>query len=447
MLKAKEGDEKEPFKIKKQTVDQAFPKGVVSFRWDCDLKGFGLKVTEAGKKTYIYQYRTGGRESTTKRVTIGEHGSPWTPAMAREEALRLAALVQRHIDPREDERQRRKRAVTLAFQDYAGHFVERYLKVEWKETWQEAERILNRDIVPAFRRQPLPTITKGDIEDLLSGMNDRPALKRQAYAVLNKLFTWAVKSRGDIAISPMETMEAVANVPARERYLSAEELAGFLIAADSMPYPFGPYLLALAGSLQRRETVAQMDWSHLKRTHDQWSIPGRLIKNKLDHEAPCNGEVRIALASRPSKRAGLVFTTTGTTAVSGFSKAKDALDKRMIAVLRARAEDRNEDVTDLDDAVVLPPWRLHDLRRTGATMLQAMGVPVEVTECILAHVGGTREGVAGVYNKYKYLIEKRVALELWGEFLHDVRTTVMAIEPHRKWLYADRLKRLDVEAG
>jgi len=44
-------------------------------------------------------------------------------------------------------------------------------------------------------------------------------------------------------------------------------------------------------------------------------------------------------------------------------------------------------------------------------------VPVTVTEEILAHTGGTREGVAGIYNKYRYLPEKRVALELWGEFL------------------------------
>lgn len=447
MSKTNEGGKGEPFKIKKQTVDQPFPEGVVSFRWDCDLKGFGLKVTAAGKKIYIYQYRTGGRESTTKRVTIGEHGSPWTPAMAREEALRLAGLVQRDIDPREDERQRRKEAVTLAFQDYVGIFVERYLKIEWQETWQEAERILNRDIAPAFRRRPLPAIKKGDIEELLSGMNDRPALKRQAYAILKKLFNWAVTSRGDIDVSPMEKMDAVKNVKPRDRFLSAEELASFLLAADRMPYPFGPYFLALAGSLQRRETVAQMDWSHFNRSGDQWSIPGPLMKNKLAHEAPCNAEVQATLATRPSKRVGLIFTTTGITAVSGFSKAKAALDAHMISILRERAEKRGEDVADLDDAVLLPAWRLHDLRRTGVTMLQAMGVPIEVTEDLLSHVSGTREGIAGVYNKYKYLPEKRIALGLWGEFLRDLRSTTLAAEPHRKWLYADRLKRLDAHGA
>jgi len=128
-----------------------------------------LKVTATGKKTYIYQYRKGGREPTTKRVTIGEHGSPWTPATARDETLRLSGLVDRGMDPREDERQRRKEAVTLAFQDYAELFIDRYLKVNWKQTWEEGARILRRDVVPAFRNRPLSSITKGDLDDLLTG--------------------------------------------------------------------------------------------------------------------------------------------------------------------------------------------------------------------------------------------------------------------------------------
>lgn len=73
-------------------------------------------------------------------------------------------------------------------------------------------------------------------------------------------------------------------------------------------------------------------------------------------------------------------------------------------------------------------------------------MPVEVTEDILAHTSGTRQGVVGVYNKYRYLSEKHVALDLWGEFQRDLRGTTLAVEPHRKWLYADRLKRLDAEA-
>ena len=433
-------------KITKRVVDAAMATGKNHFLWDTEVKGFGLKVSATGKRSYIFQYRTGGRESATKRFTIGEHGSPWTPDLARKEALRLAGLVRQGNDPREDERQRRRAAVTLAFDDYVDFFVKRYLKLNWKR-WHEAERILKRDVVPVFRSRPLPSITKGDVDDLLCGMNDRPALKRQAYAILNKLFNWAMKTRGDVSVSPMASMDAVPPVNPRDRHLSAEQLAAFILAADATPYPFGPFSRMLAGSLQRRETVAGSDWAQFSASDHIWSIPATLMKNNLVYLSPSNFEVERVLSILDNKCAGLVFTTTGTTAISGFSKAKKALDKRMIAILRARAQARGEVVTDVNDEIILPPWTFHDLRRTGATALQGLGVPVEVTEDILDHTSGTRKGVAGIYNKYRYFTEKKVALALWGEFLRDLRTTTLATEPHRKWLYADRLRRLGAEAG
>lgn len=432
-------------KLTKRTVDSVTPSGKVSFLWDAEVKGFGLKISATGKRSYIFQYRTGGRESATQRSTIGEHGSPWTPDLARKEALRLAALVRQGSDPREDQRQRRRAAVTLAFEDYADSFVQGYLKERWKR-WQEAERILKRDIVPVFRRRPLTSITKGDIDDLLCGMNSRPALKRHAYAILNKLFNWALNTRGDIPSSPMATMQAVPTVKSRDRHLTAEELAAFVIAADATPYPFGPYFRLLAGTLQRRETVAGSDWGQFNDADHMWSIPAHLMKTDADHLSPCNDEVDSALSFMGRKRTGLAFTTTGKTPISGFSRAKKALDKKMIELLRNRARERSESVEEIEDTVLLPPWRLHDIRRTGVTALQAMGVPVEVTEDILAHTSGTRSGVAGVYNKYKYLTEKRIALDLWAEFLRDLRSTSLAGEPSLKWLYADRLKRSNIRA-
>lgn len=432
-------------KLTKKAVDAVSPTGRVILLWDTEVKGFGMKISSNGKRSYIFQYRSGGRESVTQRFTIGEHGSPWTPDLARKEALRLAALVRQGNDPREDQRQRRRSAVTLAFEDYADTFVQGYLKKRWKR-WQEAERILKRDIVPVFRRRPLTSIAKGDIDDLLCGMDNRPALKRQAYAILNKLFNWALKTRGDIPNSPMASMDAVPTVKPRDRHLTGEELAAFIIAADATPYPFGPYFQLLASTLQRRETVARSDWGQFNAVDHLWSIPAHLMKNDLDHLLPCNSEVEATLRTMGCKRTGLVFTTTGKTAISGFSKAKKALDERMLATLRDRASDRGEDVEEIDDAVLLPPWTLHDIRRTGVTALQAMGVPVEVTEDILAHTSGTRKGVAGVYNKYRYLSEKGVALEIWGEFLRELRDTTLAGQPNRKWHYADRLKRSNMAA-
>src|SRR5215467_608041 len=85
-------------KITKRTVDALHPNGTSMFLWDCNLKGFGLKVTPAGSKIYILQYRKGGRGSPTKRVTIGRHGAI-TPEQARKEAARLLGAIAHGGDP------------------------------------------------------------------------------------------------------------------------------------------------------------------------------------------------------------------------------------------------------------------------------------------------------------------------------------------------------------
>jgi hypothetical protein len=59
-------------------------------------------------------------------------------------------------------------------------------------------------------------------------------------------------------------------------------------------------------------------------------------------------------------------------------------------------------------------WRLHDLRRTVATGLQRLGVRLEVTEAVLGHVGGSRAGIVGVYQRHNWAEEKRAALDAWG---------------------------------
>ena len=102
-------------------------------------------------------------------------------------------------------------------------------------------------------------------------------------------------------------------------------------------------------------------------------------------------------------RSGLVFTTTGETPVSGFSRAKRRVD-REAGALGAKEE----------EPIKIAPWRLHDLRRTMATGMQRLGVRCEVTEAILNHVSGAKSGVAGVYQRHDWGPEKRSALDAWA---------------------------------
>ena len=87
-------------KITKQLVDLSIVMNQPYFIWDTDVKGFALKVSNAGKKTYIVEYRTaGGRAGSKRRLTIGRHGSPWTAEAARDEARKLLGSVAHGEDP------------------------------------------------------------------------------------------------------------------------------------------------------------------------------------------------------------------------------------------------------------------------------------------------------------------------------------------------------------
>ena len=87
----------------------------------------------------------------------------------------------------------------------------------------------------------------------------------------------------------------------------------------------------------------------------------------------------------------------------GWSKAKAALDRRIV-----------------QSGILIAPWRLHDLRRTVATRMADLGILPHVVEAVLNHISGHKAGVAGIYNKALYSVEKRQALERWAEHLQGV---------------------------
>ena len=131
----------------------------------------------------------------------------------------------------------------------------------------------------------------------------------------------------------------------------------------------------------RRTEIAALRWSEI--------CDGRI---ELSGERTKIGEPRIAGSK-------FVFTTTrGETRVSGWSRSKELLD-------RAAAEIAGESLAE---------WRLHDLCRTAATGLQRLGVSLQAIEAVLGHLGGSRGGIVGVYQRHSFADEKRAALQTWG---------------------------------
>ena len=392
-------------RITKHAVDTLLPAMKDHFLWDDELRGFGLRMTPAGARSYVLQYRMGGREAPSRRYTIGRHASPWTPQTARKEAERLMIQIHQGIDPVQAEHERRRQAVDLAFAAYAESFIDLYLKKRWKQ-WTLGAGVLRREAVPVLLSKPLPSIKRSDLAGVWDRTQDRPAIARMTHATLRKLFRWAV-SRGDLDRSPLEGVEAPPPVPARERVLTDGELAMIWASCEPLGYPFAGLIRMLMLTGQRRDEVASLDWKELDRAQRLWVLPSQRAKNNKPHLVPLSDlTIKViddTAGSDAWPRNGLVFSTTGRTPVSGFSKDKRRIDDFLGA--------------NLPPGVELQPWRIHDLRRTTATGLQRAGVRFEVTEAVLNHVSGARGGIAGVYQRHDWADEKRDALERWETHL------------------------------
>lgn len=389
-------------KISKRTVDSLPVGPKENYLWDTDLKGFGAKITAAGSINYIIQFRMGGREAKTRRFTIGTHGSPWTPTTARLEAERLLVIVAQGIDPVDAEKQRRREAVDLAFANYADLFARSCKRDGWRRL---VERSIRLYLKPTFGMKPLPAITKVDVVSVLDQMPpEQVANRRNVFAVMRRLFRWAV-SRGDIDRSPMEGMETPPAVKPRERWLKDGELRHIWNATPECHPCFGPIVRLLIVTGQRREEVSGMHWQELSRVERLWTLPGSRTKNGEPNSIPLN-DLAIAELDRQARgdkwpRKGRIYATATGAGFTGYAKGKVKLDSAI--------EERCGEPLDA--------WRLHDLRRTLATNFQRLGVRFEVTEAVLNHVGSSRAGVAGIYQRHDWKDEKRQALDAWNDHL------------------------------
>lgn len=266
-------------------------------------------------------------------------------------------------------------------------------------------RSLRLHIKPVLREKALPTMTRPDVVAVFDRMPaEQVANRRNVFAVLRRLFRWAV-SRGDISASPMEGMETPRAVKPRERWLSDKELARVWLHAPKCHHCFGPIVRLLIVTGQRREEIGGLQWEELDRDEREMRLSGARTKNGEPTLVPLNdlaiAELDQVAGSEAWPRRGRVFPTATSAAFTAYHKGKTKLDK----------------LISQDGGAPMQPWRLHDLRRTLATGFQRLGVRFEVTEAVLNHVGGSRSGVAGIYQRHDWKPEKREALVMWNDHL------------------------------
>ena len=384
-------------------VETAQPKAIRYGKPDGLVPGLQLIVQPSGAKTYRLLVRIHGKQVN---LTIGD-ASLMTLAEARAKRGILAAIANGE-DPREAKRE----AINSASETVevaARRFIERHAMAH-NRTWKESQQRLEREILPKWGRRPLAAITQADAVALLDAIVDRGGAGISANRTLahgRKLFNWC-RERGMIATSPFDHVRPPVPEVKRDRVHTIAELRLILQAADRVGYPLGPFVKLALLLGQRREEVAALKWSEIDAELTMWVLPAARAKNNVAHVIPLPAPARSILAALP-RIAGsdFVFTSTGKTSISGYSKAKAALDGA---------------ITDLNGGEPIPPWRLHDLRRSMASHMARLGVALPIIEKLLNHVSGSFGGIVGVYQRHSFEAEKRQALELWAQHLLTLDT-------------------------
>jgi integrase len=381
------------------TVRKLRPKNVQFEVMDSGNRGFGIRVSPGGTRTWIYRYRFGG---TIRRVSLGTYSE-----IGLEEAkARYADAVKLHrqqIDPgalKQEKQRKELEAPTVGM--LANEYLERWAKPR-KRSWQEDKRILEKDVVPRWGGLKAKTIRKRDVIALLDGIVDRgaPIQANRTLACVRRMFNFAAE-KDLIDASPCAGIKAPSAENQRDCVLGEKEIWLFWTNLNTAPMSL-QIRLALRLQLvtaQRKGEVITMEWRDLDLESGVWTIPKEKAKNKIANRVPLSpialGIIRDlkALANGST----WVFSSRGQ---SGH----------------VRGDSINEALARSLDHIGVGNFVPHDLRRTASTYLSALGTPRLVLDKILNHVD---RSTTSPYDQHTYDGEKRAALELWARRLVEI---------------------------
>jgi integrase len=393
---------------------------------DGRVTGLYLVIQPSGAKSWALRYRAAG---TPRKLTIGSYPAV-DLATARKRAQEALGDVAGGKDPAAVKQASKAAAKAERADDdkrverVAEAFIKRHVRLSGKvgAGWgAEIERLFKIEILPRIGTKHIGGVTKNDVLAILDAIVDRgsPITANRCFAVLRKFFNWAADARGLIVVSPCKGIEAPAAETSRDRVLDDGEIRLAWRAFDAVGWPFGPIckLLLLTGA--RRSEIAEATWQEIHLSAKTLTLPGSRTKNGEPHEIPLSDAAVEIIKALPriEGRSGLVFSTTGKTSVSGFSRSRDLIERAMLAELRRAAIERGEDPEKVETP---KPWTMHDLRRTCASGMASLKIAPHVVEAVLNHKNGVIKGVSAIYNRYSYAAEKRAALEAWARRLNEI---------------------------
>lgn len=356
---------------------------------DPELTGHYIRVMPAGTKAYVVVARDlAGKQkwatiATVDRMPIAE---------ARERARTALTRIQEGKPAFETA------ATAETVQDVAEGWLKRHVAEKGLRSEGEIRRLLKAHVFPAWGARPLVDVRRSDVARLLDEVSDDHGARQADYvlALVRSIMNWHATRSDDYSPPIVQGMRRTnPKERARSRTLSDDELRAVWTVAEG-DGAFGALVKLLVLTGQRRDKVAGMAWEDLDLEAGVWTIPAEAREKGAGGELKLP-EAALAIVRGLPRVASSPFVFPGArringqeTAMSGWSKRKRAFDAKVAVIL--------PDV---------PQWQLHDLRRTGRSLMRRAGVLSEHAERVLGHV---QPGVAGVYDRHAYFDEKAAAL-------------------------------------
>lgn len=271
------------------------------------------------------------------------------------------------------------------------------------------------------------SITRAEISDLVKKhARKAPISANRKLAYASAFFNWCVEEE-ILTESPAKNIRKPAKENERDRFHTLEELCEVWAATAGLGYPFEQLYCLLIVLPMRREEISAMPVADLTPGSDDppdqgiWVLPAGRTKNAKALRVPLSPLARSIILEalnhkeRP-KDSKLLFSTTGETSVSGFTKAKRRIDK---AIQTGRIKQAKQAGIDPETVEPMPHWTVHDLRTTFNThACEILGVPPHVADRILNHVAtATRSKIMRVYNKSEMFDARKKALCDWADLL------------------------------
>lgn len=371
-----------------------------------DRDGMYVVVAPSGTVTFRLDYRLNGRRET---VTLGQYGpAALSLARAREKTIDARRAVMEGNSPAH-EKQRAKRRIKEA--KNFGEFGERWLKDAPMADSTRAMRraIFERELLPVCKNRLLHEIRPDDLRALCAKIVDRgaPATAIHVRDILKQIYGFAILHGEKIANPADEVGPAsIATFVPKDRSLSPTEIRVMLKQLEhvaTLPtIRLGMRLFLM--TMVRKSELQDATWDEVDFENAVWSIPKERMKRSKAHNVylsrqsmdimialkTCAGNSRYLLPSRDDADAPMSRATFNRITYSVVERAKL-------------------------EGLPLEPFTVHDLRRTGSTLLNELGFNSDWIEKCLAHEDGRSS--RGVYNKAEYEPQRRHMLQEWADII------------------------------